>query len=100
MVRKSQRADTIGLNQLYEGTEMNLDEAVEHYRGNDDELADWLEELKVRREHDLPPHPKSTEKSVLFWRRVHNLVAHPLMEVLPDDWGDWLHEVTAKLALL
>jgi hypothetical protein len=29
---------------------------------------------------------------------IHNLVAHPLMEILHwfgcDDWGEWLHDRT------
>lgn len=31
-----------------------------------------------------------------FWRFVHNVVAHPLMEVLPKSIGDRLHDETAK----
>ena len=33
-----------------------------------------------------------------FWRVIHNVVAHPLMEVLPDRLGDWLHDMTAAKA--
>jgi len=35
-----------------------------------------------------------------LWRFVHNVIAHPLMEVLPDKWGDWLHDSTAERAFI
>ena len=35
-----------------------------------------------------------------FWRFVHNVIAHPLMEVLPARAGDWLHDTTARLAFI
>lgn len=35
-----------------------------------------------------------------LWRFVHNVVAHPLMEVLPDRWGDALHDWTATKAFI
>ena len=31
-----------------------------------------------------------------IWRFVHNVVAHPLMEILPDRLGTWLHDETGK----
>jgi hypothetical protein len=33
-----------------------------------------------------------------FWRLVHNCIAHPLLELLPERWGTWLHDRTARLA--
>ena len=33
-----------------------------------------------------------------FWQFIHNAVAHPLMEVLPDRLGTWVHDETAKRA--
>ncbi len=33
-----------------------------------------------------------------FWAIVHNAVAHPLMVVLPRQWGDALHDWTADRA--
>ncbi len=33
-----------------------------------------------------------------IWRFVHNVVVHPLMEVVPDRWGDWLHDLTGRKA--
>ena len=33
-----------------------------------------------------------------FWRIVHNVIAHPLLVMLPDRWGTWLHDTTARLA--
>lgn len=33
-----------------------------------------------------------------LWRFLHNVVVHPLMEVLPATWGDYLHEKTALKA--
>ena len=91
---------------------MTLDEAIVHAdekgRGESPcaeehrQLAAWLEELRDLRERQagmpLPPLPSA--RSVLFWRRVHNLVAHPLMEALPGPWGDWLHDTTAALAFI
>jgi len=35
-----------------------------------------------------------------FWRFVHNVVAHPLMEIIPEKMGDDLHDWTAKLAFI
>ncbi|WP_158627678.1 hypothetical protein [Corallococcus sp. AB038B] len=35
-----------------------------------------------------------------LWRFVHNVVAHPLMEVLPEAWGDALHDWTARRAFI
>lgn len=35
-----------------------------------------------------------------LWRFVHNVVAHPLMEVLPERWGEWLHDETARRAFI
>lgn len=32
------------------------------------------------------------------WRFIHNVVVHPLMEVLPQRWGDYLHDVTGQKA--
>ena len=34
------------------------------------------------------------------WRFLHNVVAHPLMEFLPERWGDWLHDETARRAFI
>lgn len=31
-----------------------------------------------------------------LWRFIHNVIAHPLMELLPTRLGDWLHDETAK----
>lgn len=36
--------------------------------------------------------------STAFWRFVHNVIAHPLMEILPESAGDWLHDETARRA--
>ena len=33
-----------------------------------------------------------------IWRFVHNAIAHPLMEVLPERLGTWIHDETARLA--
>jgi len=33
-----------------------------------------------------------------IWQFIHNVVAHPLMEVLPDRLGTWVHDETAKRA--
>jgi hypothetical protein len=33
-----------------------------------------------------------------FWRIVHNCVAHPLLEILPERWGTWFHDWTARKA--
>lgn len=33
-----------------------------------------------------------------FWRIVHNVVSHPLLEILPERLGTWFHDVTANLA--
>jgi hypothetical protein len=33
-----------------------------------------------------------------LWRFVHNVFAHPLMEVLPEKLGDRLHDATAARA--
>lgn len=33
-----------------------------------------------------------------LWRILHNAVAHPLMEILPERWGTWLHDETGKRA--
>ena len=33
-----------------------------------------------------------------IWRFVHNVVAHPLMEILPDRLGTWLHDETGSRA--
>ena len=35
-----------------------------------------------------------------LWRFIHNVVAHPLMEILPMKWGDWLHDTTAEKAFI
>jgi hypothetical protein len=32
------------------------------------------------------------------WRVIHNVIAHPLMEVLPASWGDRFHDWTASKA--
>lgn len=32
------------------------------------------------------------------WRFIHNVVAHPLLEVLPAHWGAILHDATAMKA--
>lgn len=86
---------------------MTLEEAIAHAAdkgcGTDQcaadhrQLADWLRELVERRGQPMAP-PRTG--SGVFWRRVHNLVAHPLMEVLPPAWGDWLHDVTGYLAFI
>jgi len=34
------------------------------------------------------------------WRFIHNVVAHPLMEVLPERFGDWFHDWTAARAFI
>ena len=34
------------------------------------------------------------------WRFIHNVVAHPLMEILPESVGNWLHDETARLAFI
>lgn len=31
-----------------------------------------------------------------FWFAVHNLIAHPLMVVLPERWGTAFHDWTAR----
>lgn len=33
-----------------------------------------------------------------LWQIAHHLIAHPLMVVLPDRWGTWFHDETAKRA--
>lgn len=33
-----------------------------------------------------------------FWFVIHNLIAHPLMVVLPRAWGNALHDWTAMRA--
>lgn len=33
-----------------------------------------------------------------LWKFVHNAIVHPLMEVLPEDLGDWLHNQTGEAA--
>lgn len=33
-----------------------------------------------------------------LWRFLHNVVAHPLMEFLPERMGDWFHDETARRA--
>lgn len=35
-----------------------------------------------------------------FWQFVHNVVAHPLMEVLPTRVGDRFHDWTAQKAFI
>ena len=40
----------------------------------------------------------TTSRINRFWRFIHNVVAHPLMEVLPVRLGNRLHEQTARLA--
>ena len=35
---------------------------------------------------------------IKFWAAVHNGVAPPLMVVLPEAWGTWFHDQTARLA--
>ncbi|MBZ4373267.1 hypothetical protein [Corallococcus sp. AS-1-6] len=35
-----------------------------------------------------------------LWRFVHNVIAHPLMEALPEAWGDALHDWTARRAFI
>jgi hypothetical protein len=37
-------------------------------------------------------------KNKRIWRFIHNVIVHPMMEILPDDLGDWLHDETAALA--
>lgn len=32
------------------------------------------------------------------WRFIHNAIAHPLMVVLPERWGTWIHDETARRA--
>lgn len=86
---------------------MTLEEAVVHARekgmgegpcaAEHRQLAAWLQELGARRLDECAP-PPATEGSREAWRKVHNLVVHPLMEVLPRPWGEWLHEVTGRLA--
>lgn len=33
-----------------------------------------------------------------FWHVVHNVIAHPLMVVLPEKWGTAFHDWTAGRA--
>ena len=33
-----------------------------------------------------------------LWRFVHNAIAHPLLEILPERAGTWLHDETARRA--
>lgn len=33
-----------------------------------------------------------------FWRFIHNAVVHPMLEFLPEFWGDFIHDETAHLA--
>lgn len=33
-----------------------------------------------------------------FWRFIHNVVVHPMMEVLPERLGNYLHDTTAAKA--
>lgn len=33
-----------------------------------------------------------------IWRIVHNVVAHPLLELLPTSWGSSFHDWTAHKA--
>lgn len=57
-------------------------------------LLGWLNELETlkRLTHVNPVQVKP------FWRFVHNVVAHPLMEVLPKNLGQWLHDETMPRA--
>lgn len=32
------------------------------------------------------------------WKLIHNLIAHPLMEILPEWLGTWIHDKTAEKA--
>jgi hypothetical protein len=34
------------------------------------------------------------------WRFIHNMLAHPLMELLPEKAGDWFHDWTANKAFI
>lgn len=34
-----------------------------------------------------------------FWWFVHNAIAHPMGEVLPQRWGAWFHDATARKAV-
>ena len=36
--------------------------------------------------------------SARFWQIVHNVIAHPLLEILPTRVGTWLHDETARRA--
>lgn len=33
-----------------------------------------------------------------LWQFVHNTIAHPLLEFLPERAGTWIHDETARLA--
>lgn len=33
-----------------------------------------------------------------LWQFVHNAIVHPMMEILPERLGTWLHDETARLA--
>jgi hypothetical protein len=33
-----------------------------------------------------------------FWSFIHNVFAHPLLEILPERWGTRLHDETARRA--
>lgn len=48
----------------------------------------------------MPGDPRSVIVAVTrrFWRFVHNVIAHPLMEVLPERVGTWFHDETARRA--
>lgn len=33
-----------------------------------------------------------------LWQFVHNAIVHPMMEILPERIGTWLHDETARRA--
>ena len=43
---------------------------------------------------------EGSDVSPRVWRFIHNVVAHPLMEVLPEKLGTWLHDETARRAFI
>lgn len=32
-------------------------------------------------------------KKRFLWS-IHNLIAHPMLVLLPQKWGSWLHDIT------
>ena len=33
-----------------------------------------------------------------IWAIAHNALVHPMMAILPERWGTWLHDETARRA--